>query len=176
MQKAIGSKINLSEYDTFFSIEFNECIGDLLELEAVQELDKYFQHCNTSRLQHSINVSYYSYLICKLLHFKYKAAARGGLLHDLFHYDWRTTKFEEGNHAFNHPKIALENARKNCELNEIEEDAIVNHMWPLSDKMPRYKESMVVSFVDKYCAVCEVLNTLGRSAIKKVAFVKNSIL
>ena len=37
---------------------------------------------------------------------------RAGLLHDLFYYDWRTTKFDEGSHAYVHPRIAAKNAEK----------------------------------------------------------------
>ena len=43
-----------------------------------------------------------------------------GLLHDLFYYDWRTTKFDEGSHAYVHPRIACENALKLTELSDLE--------------------------------------------------------
>ena len=41
-----------------------------------------------------------------------KATARAGLLHDLFYYDWRVTKFDRGTHAWIHPRIAVRNAEK----------------------------------------------------------------
>ncbi|MEG2505769.1 MAG: hypothetical protein RSB44_13935, partial [Carnobacterium sp.] len=47
--------------------------------------------------------------------------ARAGLLHDLFYYDWRTTKFDEGTHAYMHPRIAVKNAEKITELSALKE-------------------------------------------------------
>ena len=34
---------------------------------------------------------------------------------------------------------------------------IVNHMWPLSPRLPRYRETYVITLVDKFCAVAEVM-------------------
>lgn len=167
MDKALGSRVMLNQYDDFFAVEFNDCVGDLLELEDVLKLDDFMQHCNTSRLQHSINVAYYSYLICKLFHFDYRSAARAGLLHDLFLYDWRKEKQEE-HHAVYHPKEALKNAKKLVNLNKIEEDAIVKHMWPITFSLPRYKESFVVTMVDKYCACGEVVARFLVTAFQKI--------
>lgn len=166
MKKAIGSSVKLDEFESLYAVEFLDCIEDLLELDEVQRLEEYFQHCNTSRLQHCLNVSYYSYLAAKILHFDYRSAARAGMLHDLFWYDWRTEKTPQL-HAFYHPKNALENAEKLVTLNKIEKDAIVKHMWPLSSGFPRYKESYVVTMSDKYCATVEIFNQYYNLAKQK---------
>jgi len=160
MERAIGSSVALDKPEHYYAIEFNECVEDLLELEYVQKLEEFTQHCNTSRFQHSINVSYYSYLLCKLFGLDYRSAARAGLLHDLFLYDWRMEKQPEGNHAQAHPQVALRNAKKNVELNEVEADAIIKHMWPVTINLPKYKESYIVSLADKYCAVSEIFSSL----------------
>jgi len=157
MHKAIGSKKdfgNLSEDELL--AEYNECVQDLLDHEMVRKMDSFVQHCNTSRLQHSINVSYYSFLVCYRMGWDYRSAARAGLLHDLFFYDWRTKKGLRTHHASWHPRVALDNARKITELNKVEKDAISKHMWPCTLVPPRYIESYVITFVDKVCAVCEV--------------------
>lgn len=161
MRNAILSHVNLNDSYNDNSVRYNECVEDLTELTEVLKLDDFSQHMNTSRLQHSINVSYYSYLLCKAMGWDYRAAARAGLLHDLFHYNWRDEKQPEGHHAKAHPQIALNNAKKLTELSSIEEDAIVKHMWPVTIRFPKYKESYVVSFIDKYCACCEILNYCG---------------
>ena len=84
------------------------------------------------------------------------------MLHDFFLYDWRNHDIpdlaKEKFHGLEHPKIALENARKNFELNEVEKDIIVKHMWPLTLAIPKYKESYVVTFVDKYVSSKEFIN------------------
>ncbi len=86
-----------------------------------------------------------------------RAIARAGLLHDLFYYDWRKTKFDLGTHAFIHPRIALRNAEKLTELSPMEKDIIVKHMWGATVGLPKYKESFVVSLVDDYAAMDEVV-------------------
>ncbi|MFI3230510.1 MAG: HD domain-containing protein [bacterium] len=139
--------------------EFLACIEDLLKTKEIIELDNFVQHMNTSRLQHSINVAYYSFLWAKKLGLDYRSVARAGLLHDLYLYDWKENKTDE-HHAFRHPKEALKNASSITTLSPIEEDAILNHMWPLSENKPKYKESRILSHVDKYCAVIEVVDQL----------------
>jgi uncharacterized protein len=111
-------------------------------------------------------VSYNSYLVCRVLGLDYQSAARGGLLHDFFLYDWHITKHEEGLHGFTHPGTALKNANKKFSLNKIEKDIIEKHMWPLTIRFPKYKESFIVSFVDKYCSVIEIIKFRKRIHLK----------
>lgn len=158
MEKAIGSKIDLTNIDNILAAEFMDCVSDIIENEKVQKLDEHEQHFHTSRLQHSLNVAYYSFLVCRFFGWDYRSAARAGLMHDLYYYDWRVTKLKGTNHAAWHPRVALDNARKISEINKIEEDAIVKHMWPLTLRFPRYKESYVVTFADKICAAFEYAN------------------
>ena len=137
--------------------EYVALVSDLLEQPAVQKLANYTQHHHSNRLQHSIAVSYDSYRLAKRLNLDYQATARAGLLHDLFYYDWRTTKFDLGTHAFIHPRIALRNAEKLTELSPMEKDIIIKHMWGATVGLPKYKESFVVSLVDDYAAMDEVV-------------------
>ncbi|OFI46618.1 HD domain-containing protein [Floricoccus penangensis] len=135
--------------------EYLELISDLIDRPEVQKLDEIVHHHHTTRLIHSLNVSYNSYRIAKKFGMKSREVARAGLLHDLFYYDWRDTKFEEGSHAYVHPRIAYENALKLTELSELEKDIIIKHMWGATIAPPKYKESFVVTMVDKYCAIKE---------------------
>ena len=48
-------------------------------------------------------------------------------------------------------------------LNVIEKDIIEKHMWPLTIRLPKYKESFIVSFVDKYCSTAEIFNLRDRN-------------
>ena len=136
---------------------YSNIVKDLLAHPQVQELANYTQHHHSNRLQHSIAVSYDSYRLAKRLNLDYQATARAGLLHDLFYYDWRTTKFDLGTHAFIHPRIALRNAEKLTELSPMEKDIIIKHMWGATVGLPKYKESFVVSLVDDYAAMDEVV-------------------
>lgn len=141
--------------------EYIRCVCDLINHEKVQSMKNYMQHGNISCLDHSRYVSYCSFVICKRFKFNYYLAARGGLLHDFFLYDWHATKPYKGMHGFIHPHIALQNANKYFNLNEREKDIIEKHMWPLTFKLPKYKETYVVLLVDKYCAFMETVKFYG---------------
>ena len=140
--------------------EFIKIINDLINNDTVNEMKKYRQHYDTSTFEHCLNVSYISYKICKKLKLDYKSMARAAMLHDLFLYDWRNSKEElnlDGYHAFVHPKIALKNAKKIFDLNEKEEDIILKHMWPVTIALPKYKETYIITLIDKYSAIQEAL-------------------
>ena len=52
------------------------------------------------------------------------------------------------------------NNRQRIDKSLLEEkDIILKHMWPVTIKLPKYKESYIVSSVDKYCALAESLNS-----------------
>lgn len=142
--------------------EYMLYVEDLIFREEVQKLGEFTQHHYTTRLEHSISVSYKSYKLAKRWHGDARATARAGLLHDLFYYDWRDTKFPEGSHAYVHPRIAAQNAEKITELSDLERDIIIKHMWLATIAFPRYKESYIVTIVDKYCACQEVLVPISR--------------
>lgn len=142
--------------------EYMSYVQDLLETDAVKKLAQYKQHVNSTRLEHSLSVSYYSFKLAKKWGGDARATARAGLLHDLFYYDWRTTKFDEGSHAYMHPRIAVKNAEKITELSDLERDIILKHMWGATVAPPKYKESYIVTFVDKYCAVKEASEPMAK--------------
>ena len=138
--------------------EYIQLVGDLLANPTVQKMANYKQHHHSTRLEHSLAVSFDSYRIAKRRNLDYRAVARAGLLHDLFFYDWRTTKFDLGSHAFIHPRVALRNAEKITTLSPVEKDIILKHMWGLTLARPKYEESVIVSLVDDYEAVREFMN------------------
>lgn len=156
-------------YCAGLAIDFYTEVYDLLENEKVLELDKYIQHHNYSRLQHSINVAFISFCIASFLGWDSRATARAGLLHDFYLYDTHSDMDAEEakNHLQNHPIVALENARSICTLSKKEENIIRRHMWLVTLVPPRYKEGYIVSFVDKFCAVAEFFAGL-RSEQKEI--------
>lgn len=150
--------------------EYYNCVKDILENDDIKKLRKYYQHGNTTRFEHSLNVSYLNYKICKNLGLDYKSAARAGLLHDFFLYDWKQYKEKDffKKHGFCHPKTALRNSEQFFKLNDIEKDMILKHMWPLTIKLPKYKETYVITFVDKACCLHEMAK-----ALKVTMFIKS---
>lgn len=144
--------------------EYYHLVSDILQNPHVLSMKDYLQHGTTNCYDHCLNVSYYSYQLCKKLNLDAKSAARAGLLHDLFLYDWHDPSHYHGKvpflkrHAFYHPYIALKNAKKYFKLNKVEKDIIRKHMWPLTIVLPKYKESYIVMLVDKFCCISETLH------------------
>lgn len=154
----LNLKADSNSYD-----EYKICISTLTQNENIYSMERFIQHGNTTCLEHSIYVSYVSFLVCRHLGLDYRCAARGGLLHDFFLYDWHITKQEKGLHGFTHPYTALKNANKLFLLNDLEKDIIVKHMWPLTIRLPKYKEALIVALIDKYCAIMEILGLGSRT-------------
>lgn len=139
---------------------YNILIEDILENKEFIKLEN-IEHHGTSRLKHSKRVSYYSYKICKKLHIDYISAARAGLLHDFFISPQERNKRERIKSVFTHPKEALETAITYFELNDIEQNIIISHMFPLYITLPQYLESWIVSIVDKVVGSYEFLEKLS---------------
>lgn len=135
---------------------FSDVVGDLLGTDQVRSMRRIRHHFDVTCYDHSVFVSYVAFRLARRLGWDYMAAARGGLLHDLYLYDPRTPGTHPGNQCFDHPKAALKNAGELTELTAVEENIIISHMWPLSRRMPRYKEAVVVNLADKLCATAEV--------------------
>ena len=103
---------------------------------------------------HVLRVSYDCYKIGKKLKLDYKALAIAGLLHDFYDKPWQDcfekTKFFE-KHGFVHAEQARINAKRFFPnlINEKIEDMIKTHMFPLNIRPPKYKESWILTIVDK---------------------------
>lgn len=131
-----------------FELQISDLLDDP-EVLALKDMSQHSKKCN--RFDHSLYVAYLSFLMCRRLRLDYRAAARGGLLHD-FHFGSE----EDGvKRLWKHPHHALENATGRHLLTEKEKDIIVKHMWPLTRPLPRHRESFIVSLADKVCAVME---------------------
>ena len=138
------------------NLEFYNIIKDIANNETVKQMQNFEHHLHTTCYDHCMNVSYYSYLLTKKLKLNYIDTARACMVHDLFLYSWKGNRTKHGGlHGFKHPSIALENAKKLFNLSSKEQDIILKHMWPMTVILPKYKESYIVSFVDKFCAIKE---------------------
>lgn len=132
-------------------------INPILRRDEVQDMRKFRHHGHVDCLSHSLQVSYMAYRIGKRFGLDYTSLARAGLLHDFYGYDWHVKGEREGFHGFTHAQTALENAQALFKLNKREQDIIKWHMWPLNIGLPKFKESWVMIFADKYCTLMEAL-------------------
>ena len=115
---------------------------ELINSPKVQRQKEFIQHGKVTVYEHCINVAYMSIL----------------LIHDYFLYDWHIPSSINKLHGFTHARTALKNATRDFELNDVEKDIILKHMFPLNPALPRFKESLLVCIADKICAVYETFS------------------
>ncbi len=150
--------------------EFYNIVKDLIHSKQVQDMNNIHHHVpGVSCLDHSIFVAYISYRIAKRFNLDYISVARGALLHDMHLQDWHETN---STHRLVrlvvHPAIAAQNAKDYFEINKIEEEIIVTHMWPVTiTKLPKKPEAIVVNLSDKLCAIYEFSRLYTKSKTKK---------
>lgn len=145
---------NKKKSPTFKKSEYYKIIKEILENEEFLKRKNYAHHYNESVYDHVLRVSYDAYKIGKKLHLDYKALAIAGLLHDFYDKPWQET-FDKSpffkKHAFVHAEQARINALKyfpNLMTKKIE-SMITTHMFPINKKIPKYKESWILTIVDK---------------------------
>lgn len=151
-------------------IEFQAIIHDLVNNKMVQKMKDFYVHGGVNCFDHCYSAAYYSYRICKKLKLDYISATRAAMLHDFYLYDWRIKNGHFGRHAFTHSRTAFNNACKYFKLNAKEKDIILKHMWPLTFRLPKYKESYILTLVDKQCASIEfITNVRHRFSKNKIS-------
>ena len=136
---------------------FLQCVGPLLETREVNSMKQWRHHYFTTCYDHSLFVSYVAFRLARYFGWDCRAAARAGLLHDLYLYDPADSSAHPGSQCLDHPEYALRNAAALCpDLTENEKNAIVSHMFPLAVHLPRCREAVAVNLADKLCSVLEV--------------------
>ncbi|MBR0382709.1 MAG: HD domain-containing protein [Eubacterium sp.] len=148
---------NSTRYQIYQILSRLEHEGNLTEEKKIP------QHRNVSVHTHSVHVALTSCRIADRLHLDVDrdSLIRGALLHDYFLYNWREYDRSHRLHGFRHPGIALRNAKNDYSINEVEEDIIKKHMFPLTPLPPATREAWIVTLADKICAVKELV---GRSS------------
>ena len=132
---------------------------DILESVSFKSNKNFIQHGAVTVYDHVISVA------AKCLEMADKSEAdidrksltRAALLHDYFLYDWHENDKSHRLHGLHHPKKAALNAKRDFNINELEENAIRGHMWPLGSAIPKSKEAWLVFWADKICAFRETL-------------------
>lgn len=137
-------------------------VNDILKHKEFRKMENIIHHEN-NRLDHSIRVSYYSYLLAKFFRFDQEKVARAALLHDFFFEDnVSASKKKRIITMLKHPEYALENSKKFFEISELEEDIILSHMFPIGKHLPKFFESWLVDIVDDIVSICEKTTIIHR--------------
>ena len=136
------------------TLEYNKIVEDILTHEEFLKLQHELHH-GISRFEHSKRVSVVTFNLCKKLNLDAERVTRAALLND-FYTDSDTTLYNARETLKKHPEIALENACKYFDIDEVQKDIIEKHMFPATKELPSYKESFLVSMVDKAVAAHEM--------------------
>lgn len=132
--------------------EFLDIIEPITANLEFQKL-KNIAHHGLTRYDHCVRVAYGAYLISKSLHLNYVEVTEAAILHDFFTDEVKECGFLK--RLQNHPRFALENAKKYYPLSPMQEDIILTHMFPVTFTPPKYLESWIVDLVDDGVAVYE---------------------
>lgn len=144
-------------------------VEDILLSDEFQKRKLFMHHHNLSVWDHSILVSFNSFLVAKYFNASVRICAVAGLLHDFYTQAWLYSDdlaaidngkyLSEFNvkkplfkmHAFVHGSDAAVNAQKFFPeiVNERILDTIKKHMFPLTPMPPKYKEGFIITCVDK---------------------------
>lgn len=158
---------------------FEEWLGlvrDILLNDEFQRRKMFLHHHDMTVWDHSILVSFKSFLAGRIFHADVRVCAIAGLLHDFYSQAWISSpeleKFLDGKyvqlmkvkkplfkkHGFTHARDAAKNYVKF--FPELENKKITNsikrHMFPLNIIPPRYKEGFIITTIDKWNSVHEL--------------------
>ena len=169
--------LDVYKHDEYYK-SWYKIVRKILKNKEFQKRRLFLHHENESLWTHLIKVSFNSYKFAIKHGINSYNCAIAGLLHDFYTRAWQDnieiqildSKYRDRiinkkkekireMHAFYHPVETLENSRKYFKkfLNKRIENAILTHMFPLSllnpVKLPKYKESLVVTLMDKYVSM-----------------------
>lgn len=155
--------------------DFLLIIDDILQNKKFNTLKNIQHHGkNNNTYEHSYRTALCAYklgMFFKFSNTELISVTRAAMLHDFFCYDWRLKEYKKQfgeikgiekakySHAFIHPQIACENAKKYFNISDKQADAIKNHMFPLTLTLPHYKEGWIVTLADKVIATKEICAT-----------------
>lgn len=140
------------------TILISEKIKFLIKNGRFSEMKNYRQHKNYSTYDHSVSVAEKSLILVDKFHINVDKdeLITAALLHDYYLYDWHN--FSDGTHrlhGFRHGKTACNNAVRDYHINKRQQQAIRNHMFPLTPP-PTTKMGIVITIADKICSCKEV--------------------
>jgi uncharacterized protein len=136
--------------------DFNSLVQDIIDNKRFNKLNKELHH-GITRYEHSMRVARWTYKITNLLNMKYKKdVTRAALLHD-FYINEDLVSENGASKLGEHPSVALKNSKKHFNISSLQADIIKTHMFPCNFDVPKYKESWLVSLIDKAVSTYEML-------------------
>ena len=122
-------------------------------------------HRGVSVAEHSLNVAKESCRIAEWLERRGVSVSaedvvRGSLLHDIGMTETPVFRSPSWKKAYSHPDRGAELAREEYRANEVQEDAVRRHMWPICVVPPKHREGWIVLAADKISSAKELLDAI----------------
>lgn len=155
--------------------EFYQLIKPIIRQPNYQKMKEFRHHKCISTYYHSLKVAYLCYKYAKSHRCKVDlhSLIRGALLHDYYLYDWHTKDRSHSWHGLRHPKFSYNNAKRDyADINRIERDIILHHMFPLTLIPPLTREGWIVCICDKRATVSDYKKKKACSKKKAAKTVK----
>ena len=150
-----------------------------LSLKEKEELEKLYQEFLNNELilkmksipmHRGSNCYLHSFRVTKLAiknaikhkHPNLKNILIASILHDYYLYDWRVERDKKKGHTSKHPQIAIENARRDFDIEQEVASIIGSHMWPFNFRTyPKTKEARIVGLADTLIATKEAFTSIA---------------
>ena len=140
--------------------------GDILSSERFAKAESVLHHSKDGNIaRHSLETAGYALSISRWLGRHGVAvceedAVRASLLHDIGMTEDHVFLSPSHRKARSHPRVGARIAREEYDANEVQQEAIRSHMWPVWRVVPpRSVVGWVVSAADKCCSMHEVGRT-----------------
>jgi len=142
--------------------EYQQYFESLYKDPKIKRIEINDQHRGSNTYLHVCKVTRLAYKLAKRSNRKvdFKDLILGAMLHDYFLYNWRLDTKKLVLHGHKHPRIALENARKDFEINDKVANIIISHMWPLNFFIfHKSYEAFLIGVADKCVSTREALTS-----------------
>ena len=142
--------MNLQYNDLY---NFLGIVGDIVSHPVFLKL-RFEKHHGSNRYDHSLRVAIKTYKFAIKHKLDVVEVTRASLLHDFFF----NKDFGSNEQLFKlrtHPMMSVVNSKMYFNINEVQEDIIRTHMFPITKTIPKSYAGMIVSLIDKEISIYE---------------------
>ena len=137
--------------------------AEIIDSERFRAAGAIPHHLAGNVARHSLNVAKESCRIAEWLNrhgaqVDVKDAVRGSLLHDIGMTEKEVFGSPTWKKAYLHPERGAALAREEYLANDVQEDAVRRHMWPICVVPPKHAAGWIVLAADKICSIKELLH------------------
>ena len=137
--------------------------AEIIDSERFRAAGAIPHHLAGNVAQHSLNVARESCRIAEWLNrhgakVDVKDAVRGSLLHDIGMTEKEVFRSPSWKKAYSHTERGAALAREEYLANDVQEDAVRRHMWPICIVPPKHAAGWIVLAADKICSIRELLH------------------